>query len=123
MDYDSNVKGIIQAYMNGAAGISLNIPGILIDLPNARNLSRNFSRHQELVGEKIRAIVMEEMDLALQMELKATIISEENEEYYEKWLNEDKKIGKSLASPYHMIWAGSGAPVVITMQVSLVMLF
>ena len=121
MDYDSNVKGILQAYMNGAAGMSLDTAGVLIDLPNARNLSRNFSWHQELVGEKIRSIVVEEMDLVMQMELKLTIISEESEEYYKQWLKEDKKQEKSSASPYHMIWAGSGAPVGITIQVSLVM--
>ena len=51
MHYDANVKSIIQGYMNGAAGNSLDTSGVLLDLPNARNLGRSFSRHQEKVGK------------------------------------------------------------------------
>ena len=53
MHYDANVKAIVQGFMNGAAGNSLDTTGVLPDLPSARNLSRSFSRHQEKVGENI----------------------------------------------------------------------
>ena len=92
--YDANVKAIIQAYTNGAAGNSLDTTGVLLDLPSARNLSRSFSCHQEKVGENIRATVVKKMELALEMELKATIIHKESKEYYEQWLKSDKKTRK-----------------------------
>ena len=46
------------------------------------------------------------MDLALKMELKATIIMEESEEYYEQWVKEDKKTRKrfGLTVSYDMGW-------------------
>ena len=53
MNYEANVKAIIQGYMNGAAGNSLDTTGVLLNLPSARNLSRSFSRHQEKVSNKI----------------------------------------------------------------------
>ena len=74
MHYDTNSKAIIQGYMNGAAGNSLDTTGVLLNLPSARNSSWSFSRHQENVGEKIRATVVKEIELALGMKLKATII-------------------------------------------------
>ena len=46
MHYDGNIKTIIQGYMNGAAGNSLDTTAVLLDLPSARNLSRSFSHHQ-----------------------------------------------------------------------------
>ena len=65
MDYEANLKSIMQGSMNGVAGSILDTAGVLLDFPHARNLSRSFSRNQELVGKKIRAIVLEAMDLAL----------------------------------------------------------
>ena len=50
--YDVNCKSIIQGYMNGAAGTSLDATGVLLDLPHAKNLTRSFSRNQNIVGEK-----------------------------------------------------------------------
>ena len=106
LDYDVNCKTIIQGYMNGAAGASLDTTGVLLDLPNAKNLTRNFSRHQDFIGEKIRDIVTEEMDLALQLELKATVIHEENEAFYEEWIKCNKKTRKKfgLTVSYDMGW-------------------
>ena len=66
--------------MNGAAGTSLDTAGVLLDLPHAIYLTQSFSCHQNIVGEKIQDIVTEEMDLALQLELKATMIHEGGEE-------------------------------------------
>ena len=52
MHYDVNAKAIIQGYMNGAAGTSLDTAGVLLDLPHAKKLTRSFSHHQNIVGEK-----------------------------------------------------------------------
>ena len=51
--------------MNGSTSGSLDSIGILLDLPNAKNITRSFSCHQETVGKKIRAMVIKEMELAL----------------------------------------------------------
>ena len=94
MHYDVNVKSILQGYMNGAAGNSLDTTGVLFDLPRSRNLTRSFSRNQEKVGEHIRATVIKEMDLALKLELKATILYEEREEYDEECIESDENTRK-----------------------------
>ena len=56
---------------------------VLLYLPNGRNFTRVLSRHQEFVGETMRSVSGKEMDLALAMELKSTVVHEESEEYYE----------------------------------------
>ena len=65
--------------MNGATGNSLDTMGVLLDLPSARNLIQLFSCHQKKVGERISGTVIKEMDIVLEMELKATIINKEGE--------------------------------------------
>ena len=46
------------------------------------------------------------MDLALELELKATIVHEESEEYYERWIKSDEKERKKfgLTVSYDMGW-------------------
>ena len=101
MDYEANVNAVVQGYMNGQAGNSLDTTGVMMDLPKARNFTQSFSRHQDLVGQKIRETVMKEMDIALKMEIKATIVHKESEEFYETWLKTDKgkrkKIGLAVS--------------------------
>ena len=96
MDYEANVKLIILGYMNGAGGDSLDVLGVLLGLPNGRNLTRSFSRHQEVVGEKIRKIAQREMDLALEMELNVTIIHEEGDAFYETWAKSERMTRKKF---------------------------
>ena len=74
MNYESNVKSIILVYMNGTGAGNPNAMRVLLDLPNGRNLNRSVSRHQYIVGESICSITKKEMNIALAMELKATII-------------------------------------------------
>ena len=104
--YDTNAKAIIQGRMNGAAGNNLDSTGILLDLLKAMNMKRSFSRHQDTVGKNIRETVANEMELALQMELKATIVHEESEEYYEQWFKSDNQTRKKfgLTVSYDMGW-------------------
>ena len=61
MHYEANIKAIIQGYMNGVTGNSLDTTGVLLDFPSACNLSRSFSRYQEKVGNNIWATVVKEM--------------------------------------------------------------
>ena len=107
--------------MNGSGAGNLDAMAVLLDLPNGRNLSRSFSRHQEIVGESIRSITQKEMDLALAMELKATIIHEESEEYYQCWIKENIESRKKLDLSFHIIWDGSAVPAGTTMPLCLVM--
>ena len=106
MNYESNVKSILHGYTNGLSAGNLDAMAVLLDLPNGRNFTRAFSRHQEFVGETIRSISGKEMDLALAMELKSTVIHEESEEYYECWIKEDystrRKFGLTVS--YDMGW-------------------
>ena len=39
MDYEANVKAVIQGYMNGQAGNSLDTTGVMMDLPKAQNFT------------------------------------------------------------------------------------
>ena len=123
MDYEANAKAIIQGYMNGAVGNILDTLGVLLDLPRARNLTWAFSCHQTKVGEQIRNTILKEMELALEMELKAAITNEEDKEYYEAWVKSDRKPGKNSDSLYCTAWDGSDVQVETIMLAYLVMVF
>ena len=92
--------------MNGGGGNTLDAAAVMFDLPNGRNVSRSMSRHQAFVGSKIKEITEREMKLALQMELEATIVHEESQEYYEKWIKESKTTRRKfgLTVSYDMGW-------------------
>ena len=115
LNYESNVKSILLGYMNGSGAGNLDAMAVLLDLPNGRNFTRSFSRHQEFVGETIRSVSAKEMDLALAMELKATVIHEESEEYYEYWIKEDELTRKNSDLQCLTIWDGNGVRVVTIM--------
>ena len=59
----------------------------------------------------------------MEMELKATIIIEEDEEYYEAWVKSDRKTGKNSGSPYCMTWDSSDVQVETIMLPYLVVVF
>ena len=96
MDYDMNVKCIVLGYTHGVGGGDLDAMAVLFDLHNGRNLTRNFSRHQEVAGESIRDYIIQEMELSLEMELKVTIMHKESKEYYDEWVKIEKKEKKKL---------------------------
>lgn len=98
------MNAILLGYINRGGGTHVDTAAVIIDLPNGYNISRSFSCHQEFVGCKIRHISTREMELTLEMELKATIIYEESEEYYEFWIKKDKKDSQELGSPICMVW-------------------
>ena len=101
-----NGKSVVLGYMNGVGGDDLDAMAVLLDLPNGRKLTGNFSRHQEVFGKKIRDYIIKGVELTLEMELKATVIHEENKEYYDEWIKVKKKkrIFLCLTVLYDMGW-------------------
>lgn len=69
--------------MNGLCAGNLDAMGVLLDLPNYRNLTIYFSRHNTFVAETLRSIAGNKMDLTLAMEIKAILIHNKSDEYYE----------------------------------------
>ena len=111
----------MSGYMNGTGGKAISVSSCLLGLPHSRHFEKCFSRHQEYISKKIQMVATEEVNRALDEEIKATIVNAKGLDFliFSSRLNIVKE--SVLGLPYHMIWAGSGAPVVITMQVSLVM--
>ena len=91
LDYDANICAIIDPYLTGSGPRETSLWYSLHDLPSSRNLRRTIPRHQSLVGSKIQAVCENEMQSALELEIKETIITENSEEYYNNL--ESKKYG------------------------------
>ena len=84
LDYDANIYAILGPYMNGTGQRDASMRLSVLDLPASRNFQRSISRHQAFIGEKIQAVCRKEMDLALKMEIKETILHEKSDEYYKE---------------------------------------
>ena len=80
LDYDANIYAIIGPYMTGSGPRDASLRYSLHNLPGSRNLRRTILRHQSLVGSKIREVCENEMQLALELEIKETIKSEHGDE-------------------------------------------
>ena len=106
LDYDANIFAILGPYMNGTGQRDASMSLSLLDLPSSRNFKRNISRHQSFIGEKIQAVSEKEMDLAMEMEIKETIMNEKGEKYYKEWVGKAQgyrqKIGLTVS--YDMGW-------------------
>ena len=106
LDYDANIYAIIDPFITGSGPREASLRYSLHDLPSSRNLRRTISRHQSLVGSKIQAVCQNEMQLALELEVKETMIHEHGDEYYNNW--KSKKIGArdkvGLTVSYDMGW-------------------
>ena len=61
-----------------------------MDLPNYESLKRTIPRYQHLVSEKIRLVSEKETELAMVDEIKATILAEKGEEWYDEYLKIQK---------------------------------
>ena len=85
LDYDDNINAVLMGYINGTGARDVSKSLTLLDLPKASNFQRTCTRHQGIIGDKIREVTAREMDLALLMEIEATILHEKGEEYYEAW--------------------------------------
>ena len=106
LNYDANKLAILGPYINGTGQRDASMRLSLLDLPASKHFQHNISRHQALIGEKIRNIAQKEIDLALEMEIKETIVNEKGEEYYAEWMSKAKgdreKIGLTVS--YDMGW-------------------
>ena len=77
-----------------------------MDLPTSESLKRTISRYQHLVGEKIRSVAEKEMELAMVEEIKATILTEKGEEWYDEYFkkSEGEREAIGLTVSFDMGW-------------------
>ena len=96
----------MSPYISGSGQRKESLRLSMLDLPNAKHFQRNISRHQALVGEKIQLVCRHEMDLAIEEEIKQTILHEKGEDFYKVWKSkaagEREKIGLTVS--YDMGW-------------------
>ena len=75
-------------------------------LPNTQHYKKTLLRWQPTIAEKIIGVSEREMKHAMVEEIKATIVADKGEEYYESWINkptsEQERIG--LVVSYDMAW-------------------
>jgi len=64
MDYDDHINAVLMGYINGTGVRDVSKSLTLLDLPKASNFQRTFTRHQGIIGDKIREVTAREMDLA-----------------------------------------------------------
>ena len=106
LNYDANILALLAPYMNGTGQRDASMRLSLLDLPASRNFQRNISRHQAFIGGKITDIAQKEIDLALEMEIKETLVNEKGEDYYKEWINkkqgEREKVGLTVS--YNIGW-------------------
>ena len=78
----------------------------MFSLPNSQNYRNTIFRWQPFVCTKIIEISDREMQYAMAEEIKATIIAEQDEEYYESWINKpaDQREKIGLVVSYDMGW-------------------
>ena len=85
LDYDANIMQIIGPYINGSGQREELLRLSMLDLPSGKHFQCNISRHQGVVGEKIRSVCNHEMALAMEKEIKETILHELGEDFYDDW--------------------------------------
>ena len=73
-------------YINGTGARDTSLQYNLFDLPHSESLKRKISRYQKLVGIKIKDVAEYEIDLALAIEVKATVFLEKGGGWYDEWL-------------------------------------
>ena len=78
----------------------------MIGLPNSKHYRFTIYRWQPLVCEKIIEISDREMQFAMAEEIKATIVAEYDELYYESWIQKpmDQRKNIGLVVSYDMGW-------------------
>ena len=54
---------------------------LLLDLPNTMNLEKVLNRHQEPITERIIQVASKEMEEAMEMEIKVTLVTLKGEKY------------------------------------------
>ena len=91
MDHDQNIFAIVSPLINGTGGRATALQYTLMDFPNSESLKRTISRYQHLVGEKIRSVAEKEMELAMVEEIKAIILTEKGEEWYNAYLKKNRR--------------------------------
>ena len=86
---------------------------LLLDLPNTMSLEKLLNWHQEPIAERIIQVVSKEMEAAMEIEIKVTLLSLKGEEYYNRWGKIKKRQTIPYHLPYHTIWDGTREVTVI----------
>ena len=89
LDYDLNINGIICMFYNDEGPTNSIRTGTILDFPNSVNFGNHIFRRQGFLGKKVRKIRKREMKIAMDMEIKATIVEDQGLNCYNKWLLED----------------------------------
>ena len=85
-DAEENLIAILIPFVTGVGARELETILSMQGLPNSKNYERTIYRWQPMVAEKIIEISEREMRYAMSEEIKATIIADKGEEYYESWI-------------------------------------
>ena len=105
-DAEENLIAIFLPFIAGVGPTELETILSMQGLPNLKHYQKTILRWQPTVAENIIKISEREMRYTMSKEIKATIIADKGEEYYESWINkriEDReKIG--LVVSYDMGW-------------------
>ena len=105
-DAEENVMAMLLPFITGVGPTELETILNMQGLPNCQHYQKTLLRWQPTIAEKIIGVSEREMNHAMVEEIKATIVADKGEEYYESWINkptsERERIG--LVVSYDMAW-------------------
>ena len=106
IDAEENIIAILLPFITGVGPSELETILSMQGLPNSKYYERTILRWQPTIAAKIIEISEREMKYAMAEEIKASIIADKGEEYYESWLKKSvqdrEKVG--LVVSYDMGW-------------------
>ena len=106
IDRDENKTAILIPFITGVGPGEMETILSMFGRPNSKCYRSTIFRWQSVVCEKIVEVSDREMHYAMEEEIKATIIAEKDEAYYESWINKpiDQREKIGLVVSYDMGW-------------------
>ena len=106
IDRDENKMAILLPFIAGVGPKELETILNMFSLPNCKHYKKTITRWQPLVCEKIIKMSEREMRYAMAEEIKATVIADKGEAYYESWMSKpiDQREKVGLVVSYDMGW-------------------
>ena len=83
MDYGDNVMGILAPFLTGIGPTEVTDMGCMLNLQRDNSFWKIIHRNQAIICKQIISISEKEMSIGMAEEIKATIINEISEEFYE----------------------------------------
>ena len=87
IDRDENNMAILLPFITGVGPGEMETILSMFGLPNSQHYVRTINRWQPVMCKKIIEVSDREMQYTMEEEIKATIIAEKDEAYYESWIN------------------------------------